>query len=354
MISFALAVASSSSDFQPVETRMSGQFIAAQVHTADGKSHWFLVDSGSNESYVRRTVVSDSERKHDVAVVRLDIGPNRVFANAEPVDPAKISTSVPDLPTEGVLGLNLLKQIQLDVDYDAHAVKARFGGALSWAGQGFVPILLQRDADNLYTLTGKVGATAVRLCVDTGATALIFDSARVDLSRFQKLGASRFGTFGGPELSDRFLVDSLTLGERDYSWVIAFSRSWKSSDDGTIGTGELGGSHVILDFPGSCVYVAKPDQLSQAAARLLGIPVVVDANGLRFRDGLPSKFTSSSGAKIVAIRGMRADSFVSALKGSGPDARKTLLEAFASMRTMGLVTTERDGQRQLVPMMVED
>lgn len=354
MVTLALAFALGSPDFQLLEAKMSGHFIAVEVHTSNGKPHMFLLDSGSNESYVSNEIASDSERKHDEAVVRLDIGGAQVIANAEPVDPKKIPVAIPGLPTEGVIGMNLLRQVQLDIDYSAKTVKARFGDALSWAGAGFTPVLMSKDPDSLFTIPAQIGDRHLRLCVDTGATAMVLDSRRVDLKDYDKLPSTKLHTFNGQAETNRFLIDSMKLGEQVAPWMIAYSHPWPTSDDGTIGTAQLGSSRVVLDFPGACIYLERPDQMSEAAERILGIPVRVDASGLRFKDNLPSGFKSASGAKIVAVRWLKSDIFLSALQGKSPDSRKTLVEAFKAMRELGLVTTEHDGQKELVPMQVRD
>jgi|GEM_PF-5486357 len=355
IISLTLAVLlNQAAAFQPIVTKMSGCYIAAEVHTKDGKSHMLLLDSGSNESYVSDSIVSDEERKHGEAVIRLDVGPTQMFAVAQPVPDAKIEASIEGLPTEGVLGINLLKQMQLEIDYDAQIVSARYGGALSWAGKDYSPILMERDPDNLYTVAGQVGEVFVRLCVDTGASAMVLDSGRVKLEGFQKLSSAKLRTFSGAPESSRFLLDSVKLGDQSFPWMVAYSQIWNSSDDGTIGTDQFGSPRIILDFPGSCLYLAKSNPVSEAAQRVLGLPVQIDGNALRFRDNLPERFRSSSGAKIVAIRSMSADTIVAALEGKGPEAAKTLASVFSQIRELGLVTTERDGQRTLVPIQVQD
>ncbi|HTQ09458.1 MAG TPA: aspartyl protease family protein [Fimbriimonadaceae bacterium] len=340
--------------FYPLTIKMSGPYIAAEVHTKDGKSHLFLVDSGSNESYVFDSAVSDGERRQGQAEIRLDVGPTQVFALAEPAPAAKIATSIAGLDTEGVLGLNLLKQIQLDVDYDADTVSARYGGPLSSPGAGFSPLLMGKDTDGLYTVAGQIGSAHVRLCVDTGASATVLDSSRVDLSAYQVLPSAKLRTFDGGSDAKRYLLDSVKLGDRVYPWMVAYSRPWKTSEEGAIGVDQLGSGHLILDFPGACVYLAASDPVSDSARRVLGLPVRVEGDSLWFGDNLPDRFKSSAGAKIVAIRSTKVADVVAALKGSGSKDAKTLADVYTSIREMGLITTERDGQRQLVPLQIGD
>lgn len=355
MIALALALLSLPADFQPISVKMSGFYVAANVRTSDGKGHLFLVDSGSNESYVSRKALSERDQTRDRTEVRLDIGPTQVSATAFSVPSDQIPASVGGLPIEGVLGINLLKQIQLEIDYDGQTVRARYGSPLPGA-PGYTPFLMDRDAAHLFFVSAEFGGKNVRLCVDTGATALVLDSGKVILDGLQALPSSKMHTFGGTSESRRYLIDSVKLAGREMPWIVVHAQPWKEPDpdDGAIGTAQFGGSKVVVDFPGSCLYVAEPDAASDAASRILGMPVKIEADNLKFRENLTGIFRSSAGARIVALRSFKAESILGALKAHGPDARKTLVDAFTSMRAPGLVTTERDGQRQLLPVQVDD
>ncbi|HVT13656.1 MAG TPA: aspartyl protease family protein [Fimbriimonadaceae bacterium] len=356
MLSVALSILCRSADFQPVSAKMSGLYVGLEVRTSDGKDHLFLVDSGSDDSYVSSSAVAETERKKDRTTVHIDVGPTQVAAIAFVAPPDKIPASIGGLQTEGVLGLNLLQRLQLEIDYDSEEVQARCGSALPGAGPGYVPYLMDRDTARLFAVTTELRGKSYRLCVDTGATALVLDSAKVSLDGLQPLPPSKIHTFGGTAESQRYLIDSMKLGERETPWMVAYAQRWTESDpdDGAIGTAQFGGSKVILDFPGSCLYVSKSDAIGDAASRILGLPVKIDAGNLSFRENLKGIFRSSSGAKIVALRSFKAESILSALKARGAEARKTLVDAFTAMRAPGLVTTERDGQRQLLPVQVDD
>lgn len=354
MLSLPLALLVQTADFQPLDVVVSGAYIGARVRTTDGKEHLFLVDSGSNASYVSQSAVVEEDRRRGSSEIRISVGDAKVFGNAEPVDAKDIQAIVGGLPTEGVLGINILRQLQLEIDYDARSVRARYGSALSWAGPGYSPLLMDRDPDNLYTVTAQIGGKSVRLCLDTGASATVLDPKKVDLSGFDTLPPFKIRTFKGPIESPRYLIESMKVGDGTVPWMIAGAQPWKNADDGIISTAQLGSPRVVVDFPGGCVYVSKPDPMSEAAARILGLPVKVVGDGLSFRSDLTGYFKSSSGAKIVSFRGIKSESIVAALRGHGPHASRALVDAFVSMRAPGLVTTERGGQRQLVPVQVAD
>lgn len=354
MISLALSLLLVQADFQAIPVRMSGGFIAAEVHTSDGSPHWFLVDSGSNASYVAKTLANDSEIKHGDMQIRLDVGKAQVFGAAEPIDAARIPVGVGGLKTEGVLGINVLRYLQLRIDYDEQTVLARFGPALPWAGPGHDTLIMNRDADNLYTLSGYLGGRAIRLCVDTGATALVLDPKKISMEALTKLTPTKINTFGGTLAADRFLIDRMKLGDVTSYWMIASKQPWSNADDGTIGTTLLGSSNVTIDFPGSCVYVGKSDPMSQAASRILGLPVQVEDTGLRFRDRVPESFRPWAKVKILAVRRTKPSDLVLALKDESAQGAKTIAEIFGEMRTPGLLTTERNGKRELVPITIED
>lgn len=355
MLALAIALFIRPADFQPISATISGLYVAAEVHTSDGKDHLFLVDSGSNESYVSRKALSKRDQTRDRTEVRLDIGPTQVSATAFAVTPDQIPASIGGLSVEGVLGLNLLKQVQLEIDYDVQTVRARYGSPLPGV-PGYAPFLMDRDAAHLFAVSAEFAGKVVRLCVDTGATALVLDSGKLALDGLQSLPSSKIHTFGGASESQRYLIDSVKLAGREIPWMVAHAQHWRENDpdDGAIGTAQFGGSKVVVDFPGSCLYVAEPDSASDAASRILGIPVRIEAGNLKFRENLTGIFRSSSGAKIVALRNFKAESILAALKTRGAEARKTLVDAFTAMRAPGLVTTERDGQRQLLPVQVDD
>jgi predicted aspartyl protease len=354
MICLALALLIPQATFQPIDAQMSGLYIGTQILTSDGKRHLFLIDSGSNESYVLKTAVSERDRTRNSVEVRFDVGGTQVFGAVEPVDGSRIPVAIAGLKPEGVLGLNILKQVQLEIDYDAQTVRARYGPALNWAGPGYSTLILNKDADNLFTVTGQIGSRAVRLCVDTGATTLVLDSKKLSLKDFQKLPSTKIHTFEGSVEMDRYLIDTMKLGDKAVPWMIAYNHPWPDSDDGTIGSSILGGSKVVLDFPGSCVYVSKSDPIGDAASRVLGLPLKVENDELYFRDLVPDYLKPWAKAKVLALRRLKAADLLAALKGQAPTASETLLSIFTAMRSPGLLTTVRNGKTELVPLQIEE
>ena len=80
----------------------------------------------------------------------------------------------------------------------------------------------------------------------------------------------------------------------------------------------------------------------------------IAGEGLRFRDSVPDFFKPYASRSIVAFRRVKAVDLVSALKKQTPEARGVLTNVFTTMRTPGLITTEQNGQRELVPLTIED
>lgn len=354
MLSILLGFAAAQAEFQPVSAEVKDNYVVFQLHTSDGKDHPFLVDSGANASYVLKSAISDHDKPRRETEVRLDFGKTQIFGNAQPVDPKNIPATVGRMKIEGILGINILRQIQLEIDYDARTVSARYGRPLSSPGPEYWALLMDRDADGLFTLRSQFRGKSLRICLDTGATALVFDPKKVDFTAMTNLSDSKLSTISGQIDTQRYLVESLSFGDHTADWMIACKHKLEDTDDGTIGASLLGGSKIVIDFPGSCVYVSATDPIGQAASRILGFPVEAAGNGIRFREKVPDYFKPYATLPILAVRRTKAPDLVSALKSHDAAAIEKLVKTYSEMRSWGLITTERNGKPELLPLQVAD
>jgi predicted aspartyl protease len=345
-------------EFSRLPARMAGLYLVADLRTRDGKTHPFLIDTGATRSYASAAIMSTEDQKRKTATLRFNLGNAEVLVEAVPIEPQNLPHSAELTKVEGIIGLDVLGRLQLDIDYASGTIQARRGGSWVRPQQDMDRVGLNADAHGLYTVQADIGGKQIPLCLDTGATALLLDTKRVDVTSLPKLPPSKIRTFEGLIETERRLIETMTIGTRPVHWMIASTQSWSGVGDGVIGTAMLGSKRIILDFPGRALYLAKRSQeqeMDASAERVLGLPVQIRSGGLWFRDDVPLFLKRWSRARIVALRRMKAEDVVAALRKEPANATEMIIAAFKAMRSPGLVTIAlANGEKEISPLRIED
>jgi predicted aspartyl protease len=351
----ALATLASGPQFGPIDASLHGAYVFANVLTLDNKAHHFLVDSGSTTTFVSKAILTPAEQKRKNYPLRWNIGQSSLSVNADLME-AKDLPIVDGTAVEGIIGVDALTAIQLEIDYSARTVQARFGAALA-AVPGTERVALRPDSEGLWTVDGSIGDQRLTLCVDTGATTLVLDKSKMQLAGMHMLPASKIHTFDGLVETDRRLVESMRVGPIDLYWMVACTQPWSDADDGVVGTCVFS-SKVVLDLRGRALYyspLTADDRIGRALERILGLPVRPDGGGISFRDSVPPLFGHWAGAKLLRAHGIAPGQLLAAVRREQPKALETILDAFRVMREDGLITTTLpNGTTELAPMKIED
>jgi hypothetical protein len=347
----AFCVAAREPQFERLPSHFAQPYVTVDVLTADNKTHPFLLDTGAVDSYVLDTAAGANGKR---VAIRLGTKKTAINGEARVADASRIPPKIGSQPVEGILGLDVIKNLQIAIDYSAETVDVRLAMSPAPAPENSYSVPLTRDTDRLYTIPVSIGPKWANLALDTGASTLLLNFKKLQLPESQaKLPTSRVRTFDGPVESERRLLPSFSIGHSSLGFVVASASPWANSDDGTIGTSGLGSSRVMLDFPGRTLYfgIESPEaQIAGAASRILGVPVRL-ANGVLVFGGLANRLGSLAGAEIVAVGQVKGADLLAAIRDGDAEGAAA---AFRAIRQPGMLTIRRAGKIELLPLQIED
>ena len=291
----------------------------ANVQTADGKSHRFLVDSGSDVSLVdpalaKRYGVS-AKQKLELTV---DVGGNAKFRFAASPYRGLGYSNEQSLGSgvEGVLGSDALAALQVELDSEHGKLLARFSQEPLSLANGSSQLLLPgltgavenlpmvSTDDGDFAVETKVGGQSFQLELDTGSGILALPAASIKKLGLSRMAVSKAALATGDKRVQLYLARDVSLGDIKLLWPVFLD---SGEEYGVIGTFALPCKNLIIDFPGKRLLLLKPsptDELNQATSAFLGYQAAVE-NGDIVVFGGPADATAKAVANEVAGRPAR-------------------------------------------------
>lgn len=237
-----------------------GYLIVGEGRIADHKLS-FALDTGVTHSVIDRKLAErlDGPHRHSGKVLSFDKEIRAEWVEVPeiefgPLHVSNLQMMIGDLKyfqsfatkVDAVIGLDVLRLSSFSIDYDKHRVI--FGPITSSSG---VPMDI---GEFCITVEAMLGASKVRLLVDTGAPALVLYQDRVAgrLPPFKVQGET-FGTgIAGWVSSRRSFIHNATLGSANLDGTVFLvnspSPSFLANIDGYLGTAALKAHRLDFNF----------------------------------------------------------------------------------------------------------
>jgi predicted aspartyl protease len=317
----------------PVEmkARFVNRLILVEVAIDGERVAPFLLDTGSDVTVIdKRTRGQFLMRPESAAVARGAGGTvSSAFVRAKSLDAGPIHADAPaflvlDLsrfervvgrPIGGILGLDLLRGLSLEIDYPAAKLRAAPSGVLKIAD--VKPLTLEARA-GLLGVPVALDGTAACLLLDTGMTGALALDAEDGARRGIVADATREEEWrvgiGGGSTAAVGAVKRVTLGDRELLDFGVVLEKPAGQFEGALGAGILHFFRCVLDF-------------GEGTLQLSSTPGAVAELGVNNRTGMRFDFrfeAPEQGWRVDAVRadspaaraGIRAGDIVTAIRGT--------------------------------------
>lgn len=257
-----------------LHARFYRQMIAVPVRvTNTGKEELFMIDSSSPDTYYR-----DASKPHGT-FIRWQIGKETILAPAKPPDDPMPPKAQSGIDIAGVIGCDVLSQIDLEMDFAHRRALARIpkaGEQLRPAIDKLVTVPLVAEADGTYSLLmGACGGPKALFPLNT-ASDFVSVPSLASAGNTLATWHSPLVTLDSKITVKWVLSKCITLGTIQYKLMpIA------DIGEAQVGTSILG-DDVLIDFPSHTLVIVGPKTSDNATlSRALSIPVSTEGTKLR-------------------------------------------------------------------------
>jgi hypothetical protein len=326
-----------------------GHVFTTIVQTEDGRSHLFLVDTGSAESWISPHAVSafNEQSSETKLALRLQSPTSsdsetvtfRASVDTYGVDSA-LKQTLRGISVEGTLGLNAFQHAQVLLDYAQDRVWLRIGHPTKLTRQGVAGLMgtsvgvfsvdqplradsilavpLTETRSGSYTVKANIGGKIAQLTVDTGSEILALHKRKYSVSAIQAIGKSGGLTSKGDYQAICGVSPTTTIGKWSLPWPNIYQDEDDEDDGGVISPAEFGSDTVLLDLRAHVLYVkagTDNDWGEAALFQFTGLKCrIIDGQVWMAGDGGEAAFASFKNEQILSIRGIPSQQVLMDLK----------------------------------------
>jgi len=288
----------------------------------DDKEHLFLVDSGSPVSMLSPELATRAKAKGQRLRVGLRVGSQELRVTPDVGAAGTMARVFGRRTVEGILGMDVLSNLQLLLDYRDQTIKVRLGvpltlgeasSSLSAPLAGVHRIELTQTPAGFCTVQLRTGGHELHPVLDTGSGCTMANLRRLVGARIWEVGTTQTTLWNGKRDVLAYLVQSMSADHLELPWVLAIDVPQNIDvGDGAITPARISPGIALIDFPGRAMYFVKKGiedrQVSEALSEMTLRRFVVDGtktscflvrNGARGPRLIPAKSVDGISPKRV-------------------------------------------------------